>query len=84
MEKFKGALEVRKDPERPSFETDPVFVSIPVGGYHEVSFYQLSRCGEDAQIANLAKFSRNKRDPGELNLIETERIPSVGDRFHSG
>lgn len=76
VEDFKDGLEAAKDAEQPAVKINPVYVSLLVGGYNEASFYRLSRWGETAQVGSPANFSRKKQKLEELNLIETEQIPS--------
>ena len=83
VEDFRAALGEAKQPDRPSLEIDSVIVSILVGGYNELSFYQVSRWGEDVRLASRAKFSRKKQDLEESNLISYEKIPGeVGRPRH--
>lgn len=72
---FEKALREAKNPERPSLEIDPVFVTLLVGAYNEISFYQLSRWGEDIRLASRAKFSRKKRELEKEHLVSVEKIP---------
>lgn len=82
-EDFEAALREAKEPDRPSLEIDPVFVSILVGVYNEISFYQLSRWGEDVRLASRAKYSRKKRELEEEGIIDYENIPrQVGRPRH--
>lgn len=69
VEEFKEALDVAQQPNTPSLQIGPVDVSLLVGGYNEVSFYELSRCGESVWLASSANFSRKKRELEELTFI---------------
>lgn len=75
VEDFEKALREAKEPERPSLEIDPVFATLLVGAYNEISFYQLSRWGEDIRLASRAKFSRKKQELQEEDLVAVEKIP---------
>ena len=75
VEDFEEALMEAKEPEQPALEIDPVFVSILVGAYNGISFYQLSRWGEDIRLASRAKFSRKKGELEEEGIIDYENIP---------
>lgn len=75
VEDFEKALREAKESERPSLEIDPVFVTVLVGAYNEISFYQLSWWGEDIRLASRAKFSRKKQKLQEEDLVAVEKIP---------
>lgn len=73
---FTAALEAAKASESPTLEIGPVHVSILIGGFHEITFYQLARWGEDTRLASRAKFSRTKQELEEGGIIEHEPVPS--------
>lgn len=83
IEDFEDALREAKESERPSLEIDPVIISLLVGGYNEMSFYELSLWGEDVKLGSRAKFSRFKRELEEERIIDYEQIPTqVGRPRH--
>lgn len=53
-----------------------MIVSILVGGYNGILFYQLSRRGKDVEVTICAKISRKKQELDEDRLIKHEPIPS--------
>lgn len=54
---------------------DEVTVSLLAAAKNEVLLYDISRWGEDAEVASKATFSRTKTTLEEKGLIETEKVP---------
>ena len=75
VEDFETPLSEAKDPQSPSISIDSVILALLVGGYHELSFYDISRWGEDSGLASKAKFSREKQQLENEGFVEIEQIP---------
>jgi hypothetical protein len=54
---------------------DEVTVSLLAAAKNQVLLYDISRWGEDADVASKATFSRTKSTLEEKGLIETEKVP---------
>lgn len=54
---------------------DEVTVSLLAAAKNRVLLYDISRWGEDADVASKATFSRTKTELEEKGLIETEKVP---------
>lgn len=80
---FETALHVATDSDQQKLSLDPEIISLLVGAYHEILFYDLSRWGETTQLASQANFSRKKQELEEAELLDIRNEPiDVGRPRH--
>lgn len=71
---FKAGLRAALADDGRTLTIDPVHLSLLLGGFHELSFYELSRTAEAVQFGSPGTYSRKKRQLEDAGLIDVEAM----------
>lgn len=71
---FKTGLHTAQDEASPQLRINPVLISLLVAAKHELQFYDISRWGENTNLASRATYSRMKNALEDAALIDNEPV----------
>jgi hypothetical protein len=69
---FKSGIQAALADDGRTLAIDSVHLSLLLGGFHELSFYELARMAEDIQLGSPATYSRKKQELEDAGLIDVE------------